>query len=297
MPSRARLRIKILQVGALALLLAACQSQGPAPLAPTPTNSPAPVNAATPTIVTAPAAEAAASSYMEALKNRDYDKATAAISDFSLSVFNSTRAAVRSGMDQTDKNGYRTLDYRVLDSRLLNQQTALVRVTVKTQLGTQAPDTPTIWIPLRLENNQWRVNAGLSDGTKVIDNIQLSLQPQTLNEVAIQPVRLLWLTTGIKIFLNIDNTSNSKRVALWAYGKEPFATIHFNKTNDNVNGTGTGITFLTGQKYANISIDIPGFYINYPDSIDLLNWQWATPATPPAPDTSVPKWSYTFKLH
>src|ERR1700686_3001669 len=122
MPSRASIRLKIIQVGVAVLLLAACQSQGPAPLAPTPTNPPAPVNAATPTIVTSPAAEAAATAYMEALKNRDYDKATAAISDYSLTALGGTRADVRTGMDQTDKSGYRTLDYRVLDSRPLDQQ-------------------------------------------------------------------------------------------------------------------------------------------------------------------------------
>ncbi len=222
--------------------------------------------------------------YMKALQQKDFERAASLVSDYSLSLMETSRSDVIERLSEKDSAGWQLLDYGVLETRAVTDQTTLVHVSAKEQTGEQEPYVYNTWVAIRSEEGKWWVNWGA-----VVDDRPLQVPSQAINDVTIQPSQIVRRAEGFVLFFKVEN-GNAKGVC-WGGPKEVAAVFRFEDQNLDVLGTAY---FGPAQEYAKATANVEAPYQDYPDSVDLLNWQWAVSPNQPEPDGE--RWSYHFEL-
>ncbi|GEM_PF-1567082 len=227
--------------------------------------------------------EATVKDYYDALKIRDFERAIAHLSDYSLSIHGWTRQDILAFFIQQDFRGWRFVDYRIIETKNLRDDLALVRVLTKEQTGADEPQTFDNWVAWRMEEGQWRLNWNL-----VVDDRVPNVEPQTINNLTIQPVRIVRYTNRIRLILKIENKND--RICHWGWGGENIAIFHFGDRVVDVSGR---LKIEANRLYPDVYVDVEGFYSTYPSSVDLVGWRWAVSSVPELPDFES-SWSYQF---
>lgn len=287
---------RILPLVLTLLICLACQvtkKAGEPPPTATP-GSRLPVMSSAPTVTreatATPAArgpEATTTAYLEALQQRRFEQAVAFISDYSLSLLGLSRQDVLSHFEQQDFEGWQLLDYRVTESQELDEDLVLVHTLVREQSGRDEPQTYNVWRALRREHGEWRINWNL-----VIDDRLLDVEPQTINGLTVQPLRIIRYTDGMRLLFRIEN--NSSRGYIWGWAVEEVALFHFGEQIVSVSGVYE--TIAPERAYPEAHTTIEGFYSTYPDAIDLAGWVQASEEHPRVPVPFATPWTYHFEL-
>lgn len=224
--------------------------------------------------------------YYEANRQRDYPKVASLVSDYSLTFLSMTREGVQSTLAKKDAEGWRILDYRVLESKAVDPQKTLIHVQTKETAKGEEGKIYDFWGALRQENGQWRMNIGA-----LIDDMPLNLKPQTYKDVTVQPQHIIRYVDKMRLVLAIEN--NGERGCFWGWGDEPMARIHFRQNASDVTGS---VKVDPKKSYKDAFIDIKGFYPEYPVSIELVKWQWADKKKPDKPEKKGDLWFYNFTI-
>lgn len=230
--------------------------------------------------------EDAEAAYLEALKQRDFEQVAALVSDYSISVDGVSRRDVVSFFEKKDFDGWKLVDYRVKESRLLDDQSALVYVMTKEQSGEGEPQSDDFWVAIRKENGQWRVNWAL-----LVDELVLNVESQTVNNVSIQPMKIIRYTNKMRLFMRVENAND--RGCFWGWVNDEIATFHFGDQPVGVSGS---LGIEPDRTYPDVYVDINGFYETYPMAVSLSKWRWASETSPDLPDPGGASWAYAFDL-
>ena len=242
---------------------------------PQPTETPIP--AVTPSLTAG--AEQAALTYFEALSQRNHEAAAELVSEFSLMVFKMTRLDVTNELMLDSASGATYADFEILESSLLDEQTALVRVQYaspgeeattteeKPAEGVEDVDesepTDVVWA-FRLENGQWRYN-----WDNLIDFRTLSARSQTTGGVSMLPKEILRFTDHIQVNLLAQNRTNDP--ILFGQVNETLATLYFQ--GETVEANPEKIYLNPLRSYPDTAITFAGFYEFYPDKLDIRTWK------------------------
>ncbi len=175
--------------------------------------------------------------YYEAFKARDLDKMVSMTSDYSLKLLNAVPEDLKAVLVKSDMAGVRLLDYKILESKTLSTNTVMVRAVIKYEEVDQKSQTVDFWTGLRQENGQWRINASDAESNlSLVDDLLLTVQPQTINSVTVQPTRLIRFSAKLRLIFSVRNVAN--RNALFAWGGVKNATFHFGTVpHDATNAT------------------------------------------------------------
>lgn len=220
--------------------------------------------------------------YYEALQEGDFELAASLLSDYSLDLAGQGRADIVTAFEKRRFEGWKFLDYEIVKSRMLDDRTALVRAWGKERpVAGAEPETYDVWAPLRREGDGWRVNWGL-----VIDDRALDVPSQEVNGVIVEPFHVVRLTSGMQLYLRVDNTN--ERGIFWGWAGETIAT--FRVEGEAVRAS----AWFEGD--AGIFVEIDGLYEEYPTAVELSNWRWASESSPSLPEPGGERWSYDFDL-
>ncbi|MCE7988042.1 MAG: hypothetical protein DYG89_43310 [Caldilinea sp. CFX5] len=218
--------------------------------------------------------------YLGALRQYDLPRAVSLISNYSLTVSGAKQEEIQRYLEKKFLDGWRLLDYQVIEARQLTDQTTLVHITGSSHVAANARQSFQEWYPLRLEEGQWRVNCN-----GVIDQVLLNIQPQTLNQVSVQPTSIVRYLDKLRVYLNVDSTN--ERIVLWGAEKEPGAKCRF--TNHTVDLL-VSVQIQPNSKKT-FFLDFAGWFLDYPVAVELLQWMYVADAL-----TRLHVWSYHFDL-
>lgn len=228
--------------------------------------------------------EEVAKKYYEALVSKEFEEAVNYLSDYSLSLSGTTRQQVVSYFEQQDFKGWRMVDYRVLETKELGADVVIVRVLTKEQAGNNDPQTYDFWVALRKEEERWRLNWNL-----IVDDVVLNVEPQTVNDVTVQPLRIARYTDRLVLVLKIEN--NSDRKHFWGWAGEKIASFRFGNRIVDVIGR---LEIEPSRTYPDAWVKVDGFYDVYPSTVSLFGWRWASSNSPNLPDPACTPWAYHF---
>jgi len=259
-------------------------TRDPATLVPSTTATSMPEEAEPPAIQ---GPDATVTAYLEALQQRRFEQAAAFISDYSLSLLGLRRQDIISHFEQQDFEGWRLLDYRVTESQELDEDLVLVHALIKEQIGRDEPQNYDVWWALRREGGEWRINWGA-----LVDDRPLDIEPQTINDLTLQPLRIIRYADRMRLLFRIEN--NSDRGCIWGWAGEEAAAIHFGDQIVSVSGTSEDIA--PQRVYPDAYVDIDGFRETYPTAVDLTGWRQADERHPQVPDGWGDSWAYHFEL-
>lgn len=226
-----------------------------------------------------------AKKYYEALKRDDYVEAVNLISEYSLSLTNSTREDVRISLDKAAFNGWKLLDYRIVESQILDERTALIHVLTK-ELMENEPQNYDFWVAFRKENGQWHLNLN-----SLVDDRTVDTTPQNINGVSVQPIQIIRYVDKVRIVLKIENTN--QRGCFWGWAGDKVATFYFGEQAYDVQGS---LEIKSDRVYPDAYVELKGFYETYPNKILLSGWQWASKTSPNLAEPGSEKWQYTFEF-
>jgi hypothetical protein len=229
--------------------------------------------------------EAATRAYYDAWLELDADRMTALISDFSLERASLSRDSARAELKKFFFDGWILEDYEILESRMLDSTTALVRIVLKAHQGSGEPSTNDLWVAFHLENGEWRIN-----WNGIVDVMPLTTPAQSINGLEIQPVEVRRFTDHLTVVLSIRNTTPQK--ILWGLNNDVVLTAFF---------PGGGSKDLQGaysiepnREFLVSSFRFDGLVEVYPEVLRLAKFmatdQWGMPRLDAA------HWSYDFSL-
>jgi hypothetical protein len=255
-----------------------------------PTSTPTAIPTATPTNTPSPSVsspEEAGKTFYEALKRGNFEKAVSMYSEYYLSLTGGTRESLRQYFEKSAFEGWKLLDYRIIESKMLNDQTALLHVLTKEETNDEDKKVKTydFWVALRKENGRWLINGS------IVDDRFVNVNPQNVNGVIVQPVRVIRLVDKLMIILRIENTNN--RGCFWGWVDSTIATIYLGEQVFDVSGS---IKIEPNRIYPDAYVQIDGFMETYPNKVVLSQWQWASETSPELPEPSGETWSYSFDL-
>jgi hypothetical protein len=240
---------------------------------------------AAPTRVSAGTPEEAAKAYYDAWLKSDADQLTNLISDFSLQYAASTRESVRAELKKKIFNGLVVEEYEVLESRILDDTTALVRVITQERQGLGEPSTHDQWAAFRLENGEWRLN-----WNNIVDVMPLATPAQTINGLEIQLVEVRRFTDHLKIMLHARNTS--AQAVQWGWTNDVTVTAFF--PDQSSNDLRFSFAFEPNRTYTDRFAKLEGVFEEYPDRLRLSNFMSTNQQGLPIPGGA--PWSYEFSL-
>lgn len=229
--------------------------------------------------------EEVAKKYYEALVSREFEEAVNCLSDYSLSLSGTTRQEVISFFEQQDFKGWRMVDYRLVETRVLSDDLVLAHILTKEQLGDSEPQVYDFWVALRREGERWRLNGNL-----IVDDVVLNVEPQTINGVSVQPVQIVRYTDRLVLILQIENKND--RGCFWGWGNK-VAVFHFGGEVVDVTGS---LQIEANRTYTNVRVHVSGFHSTYPSAVDLVGWCWASQYVSSLPDPACTPWEYHFVL-
>lgn len=233
---------------------------------PSPRPSPTPTATAVPS--TAQAVETV-QAYFAALEKSDFPTAVKQLSTFSLAVFNMSRSEAISALQSMKVNGGQWSQLEVLDSREFTPETVLVHVRYQyTSLDpkTKQPVTSPrdeLW-PVRNESGVWHYNWG-----NLIDFRTLTVDAQTLSGITILPQSLMRYSDRIQLVMMMQNNTNQPFV--FGQANEILAQFHFG--DKVVPAQKTQIILQPLRTTPNVTLDLPGLFETYPDSVEIRKWQ------------------------
>ena len=192
-----------------------------------PTAVPQPTSVPTAVPPATAGAEQAAQAYFETLRMRDHEAAADLVSEFSLMVFRMTRLDVIDQLMLESAGGMDYTGFEIVESSLLDEQTALVQVKYEGQVEGTAPEEAAteeavteevateeaateeivpekesfeaVWA-FRLENGQWKYN-----WNNLVDFRTLNVQFQTTGGVSMLPKEILRFTDHMQVNLLAQN--------------------------------------------------------------------------------------------
>ena len=267
-PSAMKPTLALSLLAAAALLLSACRALPAAPTAaplepsptaapptalPRPTQAPSPTPSATPDPNAAPTA--AAQSYAEALEKGDTTAAAGMLSEFSLTYANLTRGEAAAQLAANPAS------YTLLETSLLNENTALVGVRVSPADGSTAREET--WV-FRQENGRWLCNYA-----NLIDTLSLDVEAQTTNGVTLKPRLLVRYSDHIRLEMLAQNQSGD--VVVLGQPNEILATFHFGA--ETVEAEPVRIILEPKRSYPNAAIEVKGSFSAFPASVDIRTWK------------------------
>jgi len=255
-----------------------------------PTSMPTATPTATPTSTPSPlvsSPEEAGKTFYEALKRGNFEKAVSMYSEYYLSLTGNTRGSLRTAFEKSAFEGWKLLDYRIIESKMLNDQTALLRVLTKeeTSNGDKNVKTYDFWVALRKENGQWLFNGS------IVDDRIIKVEPQNVNGVIVQPVRVIRFVDKLILVLRIENTND--RGCFWGWAGVTIATFYFGEKVFDVSGE---LKIEPNRIYPDAYVKLDGFQETYPNKVILSQWQWASETSPNLPEPLGETWSYSFDL-
>lgn len=231
-----------------------------------------------------PEAEETLAMYLDAVVKDDLGTAVSLVSEYSLAVTGISQPEVRHDLAE-----WALLEYQILESRWLDDGTAPVRVSVKSQpKRVKLPAVSESWVALRVEGEEWRVNI-----YDLIDERELDVPAQTIHNVKVHPVRMIRFTDRIVLILEISNENTSRR-CMWGGPKlGDTATFRFGNEVSTSHGE---LEFWPSQTYPDVGLGVKGLHESYPTELVLTKWRCDTDTLP---STAVPDdehWSYHFTL-
>jgi hypothetical protein len=226
-------------------------------------------------------AAAVARAYFAALEADDFTSASTFYSDFSLMLAGNTRAEAALALQGQMAAGTKWSALEVKDTQWFNGKTPLVHLVyqketkdAKTGKITQAT-VDELW-PLRLENGQWRYNLG-----NLIDYLVLDVQEQTTAGLTVKPRQLTRYTDRVRLTLMVQNRTNEPIVL--GQANEIMAAFTF--SGQHLEAEKKQLIFDHLRSYPDITLEVKGLHINYPDGIIIRQWK----------GLKVAPW-YTFKF-
>jgi hypothetical protein len=257
-----------------------------------PTSTPTAIPTATPTNTPSPSVsspEEAGKTFYEALKRGNFEKAVSMYSEYYLSLTGGTRESLRQYFEKSAFEGWKLLDYRIIESKMLNDQTALLHILTKEETNDEDKKAKTydFWVALRKENGQWLINGS------IVDDRFVNVNPQNVNGVIVQPVRVIRFVDGFKIVLRIENTNNKR--CFWGFPEATTATVYFGELAFDVY-VSKFVKIEPNRVYPNAYISTDKFLEIYPNRVILSQWRWADETFPELPDMQGETWSYSFDL-
>jgi hypothetical protein len=206
-------------------------------------------------------AETSAKTYFKALQDQDFKKAADQVSDFSLTVFNLTRADLVDDLTAQLTKGAAWTGLDVLDSEVFSETVIFVHVSYTKDTKSSKADE--VW-PFRFEKGQWRYN-----WKNLIDFKSLQTQGQTMNGITVKPTEIFRYTDHLDIKMLVQNRTNDTIV--FGQQNEILANFHFGEKT--VEAEKVQLIFSHLQSYPDVTIQVKGFYTQYPDSVDVRKWK------------------------
>lgn len=277
----------ILSLLCAALLISGCQAAPAVKLAPTslpmstirplpeeksdpeitvsPTNQPVEPSTLTPT---PDLAFLVVKDYLEAVRNQDYQKAAAFLSNYSLMVEeitpNEAADQIKISMQETKWEGF-----AIMETSQYDEKTVLVHTWYETRI--QEPDSNTSrlvrkheYIPLRMENHRWRVNY-----KNLLDYHTLEVNEQTRNGLTIKPRLLAQYSDRVRLVLLVQNRSNEPIVL----GQPNEVMAAFLYGAERVEAKQTRFIFDRLRSYPDVIIELEQPAGPYPDGIVIRQWK------------------------
>ena len=229
--------------------------------------------------------EAVTRAYYNAWRDLDADRMTPLISDFSLDHAGITRDSARAELKKYFFDGWVVEDYEVLETRMLDSITALVRIVVKGRQAASERSTSDWWIALKLESREWRLS-----WNGLVNVMPLATPAQTINGLEIQPVELQRFTDHLTVVLSIHNRNTQK--ILWGLNNDVVLTAFF--PDRDARDLQAAYSIEPNREFLADSCKFDGFFEVYPEALRLTNFmatnQWGVPLLDAA------RWSYDFSL-
>jgi len=221
--------------------------------------------------------------YMEAAHQRDFKRMASFLSDYSLQLLGTTREEARIDFEKLDFEGWRSVEHRIVATREINSEIVLIRAFEKSGYNNQF-DTYDWWSSLRKEKDGWRVNLD-----NIVDHIILDIEPQTINDVTVQPTLVVRYTNKLCLYMIVDNAND--RAIHWGWGNELIATAFFGNEAEDKWGA---LQLQSKRNYPNMYLEFDGWHETYPTSIILYSWYMSMESNPQF--SSGESWSYEFAL-
>jgi hypothetical protein len=247
--------------------------------------------AATPTLTPSADALEVVQAYFEAINNQDFDGAAGMVSQYSLDLFGVDRARLIAEFATLKDAGVTFSDFAETARREEASGTLVLDVNLQQQVKDQEPQSLDLSIPLRQEDGQWRVNYN-----RVIDHRDYQLEPVTVNDVSVQPVRAVRFTTSLLI--EFDASSAAPRQVIWGQSEGPVASVTVGGEvintwlGTNPTGLPSAVKLLPGSTVSGIPVYFQGYPASFPTQVELFEWVLVAHAF----GDTVDAWSYTITL-
>src|SRR5579859_3772872 len=257
-------------------------------------NSTVPASATTTVDATTPA-QAAVVAYFKAWRAGDIDTMVGMFSDYSIGILGATRADLRASIAKLDLQGVRILDYKLIDTKTVSDETQIIRVEDSVSTTEQKAHVVDTWFAVRNEHGSWKINASDANDQSLVDDLQLGVLPQTIDGVTVQPLRLERFVSYTKIIFSVDN--QTPQTVNWGFGSDIRATLHLpDRTLLQATDPIQPILFAAETNYPDAVTTILGYLSSWPSSLQLSNWRWSSRQFASNPDPGTLPWSYSFSL-
>lgn len=243
-------------------------------------------------------AEQAVTVYLNALINKQYAVAAESLSDYSLEILGKSRADAQAYFEQIDQAGAPHLTgFKISQKQALNRQVTLIDVKYSLQTGDAEPITIDTQIPLRLENQTWKINWG-----DIVDDLKLDkVDAQTINGLRVKPTQVIRRIDSTQFIFDAENTTS--QVINWGKAGAKIARITIDMDTvfeafvdqQGSSGMTTPAEIQPGAKASGVVVNFTSFAANLPSLVELMNFSSTTPAGQVS--QPIKPWSYSFKIN
>jgi hypothetical protein len=225
--------------------------------------------------------------YFKLVQNKHFHDAVGMFSDYSLVFFKTPAEEMESDFVKYDMAGYKIDEYRLVNTQFVSQDTAIIKVIMKTENSGKAAQVAEDSYVLHWEN-QWKLNLN-----HLVDYTDLFVKKQTIRGVTIRPLRFVRYTNTLHLQFCLDNAN--KQNILWGWGGAGQSTFHFARDQYDSQSSGIGgIQIEANRGNLILRTAIAGFYEALPDQVDVRGFTLASKASPLVPANPSDTWNYTF---